>query len=93
VYYRLLGTDIASGARISLECDQAEYDLVTVGRNAAVELCTLRGFAVDNGAMMLGPVSDCKERRKASWWAYGRGWERSVILSVMTVTVNAQWLG
>ena len=55
-YYRLLGADIAPGARISLECDLAEYDLVSVGRNAAVELCTLRAFAVDNGAMLLGPV-------------------------------------
>ena len=55
-YYRLLGANIARGAKISLECDLAEYDLVTVGRKAAVEMCTLRGFAVDNGAMLLGPV-------------------------------------
>jgi acyl-coenzyme A synthetase/AMP-(fatty) acid ligase/carbonic anhydrase/acetyltransferase-like protein (isoleucine patch superfamily) len=55
-YYRLLGAKIEKGARISLECDFAEYDLITVGRKAAVEQCTLRGFAVDNGAMMLGHV-------------------------------------
>jgi carbonic anhydrase/acetyltransferase-like protein (isoleucine patch superfamily)/acyl carrier protein len=55
-YYRMLGANIAHGARISIECDLAEYDLVTVGRNAAVEMCTLRGFAVDNGAILLGPV-------------------------------------
>jgi acyl-coenzyme A synthetase/AMP-(fatty) acid ligase/carbonic anhydrase/acetyltransferase-like protein (isoleucine patch superfamily)/acyl carrier protein len=55
-YYRLLGANIAPGARISLEADVAEFDLVTVGKNAAVELCTLRGFAADNGAMLLGPV-------------------------------------
>lgn len=56
IYYRMLGADIAPGARISLECDLAEYDLVSVGRNAAVEMCTLRGFAADKGAMLLGPV-------------------------------------
>ena len=43
-YYRLLGANIAPGARISLEADVAEFDLVTVGKNAAVELCTLRGI-------------------------------------------------
>jgi len=55
-YYRMLGADIGSGARISLECDFAEYDLIQVGRKAAIDLCTLRAFAVDNGAMILGPV-------------------------------------
>lgn len=55
-YYRLLGANIGKDARISLDCDLAEYDLVYVGRNAAVEMCTLRGFGVDNGAMILGPV-------------------------------------
>lgn len=43
--YCLLGADIVPGACISLECDVAEFDLVKVGRNA-----------VDNGAMLLGPV-------------------------------------
>lgn len=55
-YYRMLGADIGPGASISPECDLAEYDLVQVGRDASVELCTLRGFGVDNGAMILGPV-------------------------------------
>lgn len=55
-YYRLLGAKIGKGARISLECDVAEFDLVEVGDGAAVEYATLRGFGVDNGAMMLGPV-------------------------------------
>jgi len=55
-YYRLLGANIGRGARISLEADVAEFDLVTVGENAAVEMSTLRGFGVDNGAMFLGPV-------------------------------------
>jgi acetyltransferase-like isoleucine patch superfamily enzyme len=56
LYYRMLGANIHPGAKIGLDCDLAEYDLVTVGRNAAVELCTLRGFGVDNGAMILGRV-------------------------------------
>jgi non-ribosomal peptide synthetase-like protein len=56
-YYSLLGAKISKGARISLEADVAEYDLVTVGRNAAIEYATLRGFGVDNGAMILGPVT------------------------------------
>lgn len=55
-YYRMLGAKIEKGARISLDCNIAEYDLVYVGKNAAVELCTLRGFGVDNGAMLLGMV-------------------------------------
>jgi acyl carrier protein len=60
-YYRLLGAKIGKGARISLEADIAEFDLVTVGRNGAVEFATLRAFGVDNGAMILGPVSVGKE--------------------------------
>jgi acyl-coenzyme A synthetase/AMP-(fatty) acid ligase/acetyltransferase-like isoleucine patch superfamily enzyme len=56
-YYRLLGAKIGRGARISLEADIAEFDLVTVGKDAAIEDATLRGFGVDNGAMILGPVS------------------------------------
>lgn len=55
-YYRLLGAKVGQGARISLECDVAEFDLVEVGDGAAVEFATLRGFGVDNGAMLLGPV-------------------------------------
>jgi len=56
-YYRMLGAKIGKNARISLEADIAEYDLVTIGRNAAVEVATVRGFGVDNGAMILGPVT------------------------------------
>ena len=55
-YYRMLGAHVEEGARISLDCDLAEYDLVYIGRNAAVELSTVRGFGVDHGAIMLGPV-------------------------------------
>jgi len=55
-YYRMLGAKIGQGAKISLEADVAEFDLVEVGDGAAVELSTLRGFGVDNGAMILGPV-------------------------------------
>lgn len=56
LYYKMLGAHIAPGARISLDCDLAEYDLVHVGKHACLEQATVRGFAVDNGAMMLGPV-------------------------------------
>lgn len=52
----MLGAKIEPGARIGLDCHLAEYDLVTVGENAAVELSTLRGFGVDNGCMLLGYV-------------------------------------
>ena len=55
-YYRLLGAKVGAGARINRECEIAEFDLVTVGKDAAVESATLRGFGVDNGAMILGPV-------------------------------------
>ena len=56
-YYRLLGAKIGHNACISLEADIAEWDLVTIGDNAAVEYSTVRGFGVDNGAMILGPVA------------------------------------
>lgn len=56
MYYRLLGAKIGIGARISLDCELAEFDLVQIGKNAAVELATLRGFGVDNGSMLLGHV-------------------------------------
>jgi acyl-coenzyme A synthetase/AMP-(fatty) acid ligase/acetyltransferase-like isoleucine patch superfamily enzyme len=56
-YYRLLGAKIGAGSKISLEAEIAEFDLVTVGRNGAVEQSIMRGFGVDNGAMILGPVS------------------------------------
>jgi acetyltransferase-like isoleucine patch superfamily enzyme len=57
LYYRMLGAKIGKNARISLEADIAEYDLVQIGENAAVEASTVRAFGVDNGAMILGPVS------------------------------------
>jgi hypothetical protein len=56
-YYRLLGANIGKNARISVEADIAEYDLVKIGEGAAVEYATVRGFGVDNGCMLLGPVT------------------------------------
>ena len=56
-YYKLCGATIGKDARISLEADIAEHDLVTIGEGAAVEYSTVRGFGVDNGCMMLGPVA------------------------------------
>jgi carbonic anhydrase/acetyltransferase-like protein (isoleucine patch superfamily) len=56
LYYQMLGARIESGASISLDCELAEFDLVYVGRNAALEASTVRGFGVDNGCMLLGRV-------------------------------------
>jgi acetyltransferase-like isoleucine patch superfamily enzyme len=56
-YYRLLGAKIGKHARISLEAELAEYDLVTIGEDAAVEYATIRAFGVDKGSMILGPVT------------------------------------
>jgi hypothetical protein len=56
-YYRLLGAKIGKGARISVEAELAEFDLITIGDSASIELATVRAFGVDNGAMILGPVS------------------------------------
>jgi acyl-CoA synthetase (AMP-forming)/AMP-acid ligase II/acetyltransferase-like isoleucine patch superfamily enzyme/acyl carrier protein len=56
-YYRMLGANIDAGVRISLLADIAEYDLVTINNNAKIEYSTVRGFGVDNGAMILGPVT------------------------------------
>jgi acetyltransferase-like isoleucine patch superfamily enzyme len=55
-YYRMLGAQIGSGVCISFEADIAEYDLVMIGDNSKVEYSSIRGFGVDNGAMILGPV-------------------------------------
>ena len=52
----MLGAKIGQGARAALSCEVAEYDPVTVGVNAALDDCICRGFAVDNGCMLLGPV-------------------------------------
>jgi len=57
MYYRMLGAKIGKNARISVKADIAEFDLVTIGEGAAVEYSTLRGFGVDNGSMILGPVT------------------------------------
>ncbi len=56
MYYRMLGAKIGKGARIHPDADVAEFDLVEIGERAAIETSTLRGFGVDNGAMILGPV-------------------------------------
>jgi hypothetical protein len=56
IYYRLCGATIGRDARISLEAEIAEFDLVFIGDGAAVEYSTVRGFGVDNGCMILGPV-------------------------------------
>jgi len=57
LYYRMLGAKIDPHVRISLEAEIAEFDLVSIGEGAAVEYATVRGFGVDNGCMMLGPVT------------------------------------
>lgn len=55
-FYRMLGANIAWDARVAVEAEIAEFDLVTIGPDASIEYATVRGFAVDNGAMQLGPV-------------------------------------
>jgi acyl-CoA synthetase (AMP-forming)/AMP-acid ligase II/serine acetyltransferase len=57
VYYRMLGATIGEGVRFAVEADIAEYDLVTIGDYAKIEYASVRGFGVDNGAMLLGPVN------------------------------------
>ncbi|CAJ1963092.1 unnamed protein product [Cylindrotheca closterium] len=52
----MLGANIAMDARIAVEAEIAEFDLVTIGHDASIECSTVRGFGVDNGAMQLGPV-------------------------------------
>lgn len=65
-YYRMLGANIGKGAKISPECVVAEFDLVTIGKHAAIEMGTVRGFGVDNGAMILGDV--IVERNASVGW-------------------------
>jgi acyl-CoA synthetase (AMP-forming)/AMP-acid ligase II/acetyltransferase-like isoleucine patch superfamily enzyme len=55
-FYRMLGANIAWDARLSIEADIAEFDLVTIGKDVSIEYATVRGFGLDNGAMQLGPV-------------------------------------
>jgi acyl-CoA synthetase (AMP-forming)/AMP-acid ligase II/carbonic anhydrase/acetyltransferase-like protein (isoleucine patch superfamily) len=56
IYYRLLGAQIGVDTIISITADVAEYDLVEIGDRCAIDKATIRGFGVDNGAMMLGLV-------------------------------------
>ena len=56
LYYRMLGAKIGEGAHLSLEAEIAEFDLVTIGDYAKIEYAIFRGFGLDNGAMILGPV-------------------------------------
>jgi acyl-CoA synthetase (AMP-forming)/AMP-acid ligase II/acetyltransferase-like isoleucine patch superfamily enzyme/acyl carrier protein len=65
-YYKMLGANIGRGAKISPECTVAEFDLVTIGKYAAIEMGTVRGFGVDNGAMILGDVT--VERNASVGW-------------------------
>jgi acyl-CoA synthetase (AMP-forming)/AMP-acid ligase II/acetyltransferase-like isoleucine patch superfamily enzyme len=55
-YYRMLGARIGYGARISIEAEIAEFDLVSIGHGASIEYSTVRAFGLDNGSMILGPV-------------------------------------
>ncbi len=80
LYYRMLGAKIGEGAHISLEAEIAEFDLVTIGDYAKIEYSTCRGFGLDNGAMMLGPV--CVDE----WASAG---VRSVIAPYTKVPRNA----
>ena len=56
-FYRILGAKIGQGARISIEAEIAEYDLVNIGKDAAIEYANVRPFGVDKGCIILGPVS------------------------------------
>jgi acetyltransferase-like isoleucine patch superfamily enzyme len=56
LYYQMLGAKIGVGAHISLEAEIAEFDLVAIGEDAKIEYATVRGFGVDNGSMIIGPV-------------------------------------
>ena len=56
IYYRMCGAKIGKNTNISLEAEVAEFDLVEIGEDAAIEYATVRGFGVDNGAMLLGTV-------------------------------------
>ena len=56
-FYRLLGANIGSHVQITLEADVAEFDLVSIGDNSVIEYGSVRGFGVDNGAIILGPVT------------------------------------
>ena len=80
LYYRMLGAKIGEGAHISLEAEIAEFDLVTIGDYAKIEYSTVRGFGLDNGAMILGPV--CVD----DWASAG---VRSVIAPYTKVPRNA----
>jgi len=80
LYYRMLGAKIGEGAHISLEAEIAEFDLVTIGDYAKIEYSTVRGFGLDNGAMILGPV--CVD----DWASAG---VRSVVAPYTKIPCNA----
>ncbi|KAL7565853.1 hypothetical protein ACA910_007411 [Epithemia clementina (nom. ined.)] len=60
-YYIWCGATIGRGARISVTAEIAEFDLVQIGEEAAVDFSTVRGFAVDNGCIIFGPVQVGKQ--------------------------------
>lgn len=55
--YRILGATIRENVKIRVDADIVDFNLVTIGDGAVVEMSTLRGFAVDNGCMLLAPVA------------------------------------
>lgn len=56
LYYRLMGAAIGKDVSININCDIAEYDLIYIGDGASIDAAVIRGFALDNGCMLLGHI-------------------------------------
>ena len=56
IYYRLMGANIGAGVVIDPRAKLAEFDLISVGANSAIDNVRVRAFCVDNGCMVLAPL-------------------------------------
>ena len=56
LYYRMMGAAIGPRVVIDPRAKVAEFDLITIGADTAVDNIRLRAFCVDNGCMVLAPV-------------------------------------
>jgi carbonic anhydrase/acetyltransferase-like protein (isoleucine patch superfamily) len=56
-YYRLLGARVGRHVKISAQATVKEFDLLTIGADAALDACLVRAFCVDRGTMLLLPVT------------------------------------
>ncbi|RYG69938.1 hypothetical protein EON64_01440 [archaeon] len=56
LYYVLMGADIGHNVKIHKDAKIGQADLLTVGDNVAIDNCTIRPFAIEEGHFTLLPI-------------------------------------